>query len=90
MNTAEFKAAFAIADNPNITLYPNEDISIFDGYGLPSFQPIVATLRQVAALMRWQAGYIFSRENGSKWNSEELTAIRRLLRHKVTIAETCT
>ena len=33
----------------------NEDIGIFYGFGLDTFNPIVCTIRQLAALVRWQA-----------------------------------
>jgi len=31
-----------------------DDISIFDGFGLPDFRPIVCTLEALATLVRWQ------------------------------------
>lgn len=85
MTAAEFKNAFAIADNTSLDL-SGEDISIFDGYGLPEFKPVVATLRQVARLMRWQAMYIATKPGESRWDAEELTSIRDLFRKRVTVA----
>lgn len=85
MNAAEYKAAFAIADDTSIDL-SGEDISIFDGYGLPDFKPVVATLRQVARLMRWQALYMMTKPGASRWDAEELTSIRNLFRKRVTVA----
>jgi hypothetical protein len=85
MTNAEFKRAFAIADQRDTTGQcmhdlSNEDISIFYGCGLRNFQPIVATVRQVASLIRWQALQL----NG-KWDAEALTEVRDALRRKATI-----
>lgn len=87
MNADQFRRAFAIADKRDATGrceidLSNEDDSQFDGCALPGFQPIVATVRQVAKLMRYQAMYL----NG-RWDMEELNELQRLLRHKVTILD---
>jgi len=85
MNASEFKAAFAIADNPAIDL-SGEDTSILDGFALRDFGPVTVTLRQVAAVMRWQALYIMTKPGASKWDSEALTEIRECFRKRVTVA----
>lgn len=85
MNAVEYKAAFAIADNPAIDL-SGEDTSILDGFALRDFGPVVATLRQVAAVMRWQGLFIMVKPGGSKWDAEALTEIRECFRKRVTVA----
>lgn len=32
-----------------------QDLEIFNGFGLKAFKPIVCTIRDLAALIRWQA-----------------------------------
>ena len=52
MKASDLDAALAIArsDRPlNI-----EDLSIFDGFGLPDFKPITCTVEALAMLIRWQ------------------------------------
>ena len=86
MTAAEFKKAFLIADDETVeNLISTEDISIFDGFGLSDFTPTVATLRQVAALMRWQALFFMRPKNGSKWDTDALNEIREACRKKVTV-----
>ena len=53
MTTPEFKRAFAIATSE--ADLSNEDIGVFDGFGLRAFKPVVVSLRQLAKLIRWQA-----------------------------------
>jgi len=52
MKTTELDNALALArsDAP-LNL---DDISIFDGFGLPDFRPIVCTVEALAILVRWQ------------------------------------
>lgn len=52
MNKAEMTQALTIAKNADIDL-TNEDISLFDGYGLNGFVPIHVTVKQVARVIRW-------------------------------------
>jgi hypothetical protein len=80
MTRQETNAAFAIADNQEISLYPDVDTSIFDGFGLRDFQPVYVTLRQVAALMRWQALQF----NG-EWNAEALNDVVKVGRTRFLI-----
>lgn len=68
MNKAELKQALAIAKS-KIDLQ-DQDISIFDGYGLSDFKVVHVTVLQVARLIRWQAQYM----NGS-WDAEEINSI---------------
>lgn len=36
-----------------------QDLSIFDGFGLPDFQPVHTTIDAVAALIRWQCQCLY-------------------------------
>lgn len=53
MTRDEMKAAVELAKS-DATL-EGEDLDIFNGFGLPDFNPIHVTIRAVAALIRWQA-----------------------------------
>jgi len=53
MTKYEAQQAWKIAEDENIAL-DNEDLSPLFGYGKKTFQPVYVTLRQVAAVMRWQ------------------------------------
>jgi len=79
MTTQEFKAAFAIAKQSHDM--PPEDISMFDGFGLPDFQPVTVTLPQLASLIRWQAACF----NGS-WDATALEEIRSCGRRRFVVA----
>lgn len=84
MTTQDFKRAFAIADSDaDLT---GESIDHFDGYGLRGFSAI-ATIRQLARLIRWQAGFIFSQPGGSRFNMEAVGEMRKLLARTVTILD---
>lgn len=50
----EFKQAMKLATTYEVGLMA-EDIAVFDGYGLKDFPQVYVTIRQVAALIRWQA-----------------------------------
>lgn len=79
MNAVEYKRAFLLAQDADVDL-SDESLDIFDGYGLRDFDPVVATVRQVARLMRYQALQF----NGD-WVNEELTQIKEIFRKKVTM-----
>lgn len=51
MTTAELKEATALALSREDI---NDSIDCFDGFGLPSFTPVICTIRQLARLVRWQ------------------------------------
>jgi len=53
MTKAEFQKAFALAKS-DVDLIEHVDLSPFDGFGLPNFEPVVVTTAQVAGLLRWQ------------------------------------
>jgi hypothetical protein len=78
MNLQEFKAAVELAKSEEDLF--EEDTEHFLGYGLPDFKPVVATIPQVAHLIRWQAGYLTG-----GWDAEQLTEIQRLGRHRFII-----
>jgi len=78
MTQQEFKDAVSIAKS-DVYLF-DEDMDIMYGCGLPDFQPVTVTLRQVARHIRWQALYF----DGS-WDSEELSEIQRIGRRKFII-----
>lgn len=66
MNAKQLSMAMEIAQDKTFkTINENGvhlvDTSIFDGFGLPDFEPVYCTLEQVAALIRWQC----FRMNGS-------------------------
>ncbi len=79
MNKAEMTQALAIAKDSTIDLL-NEDISLFDGYGMEDFTPVHVTLRQVARVIRWQAQYM----NGT-WNAAEINMIAHYGRKRFMI-----
>lgn len=79
MNKAEMTQALTIAKNADIDL-TNEDISLFDGYGLNGFVPIHVTVKQVARVIRWQAQYM----NGT-WDAEEINMITNYGRKRFII-----
>lgn len=79
MTAQEFKEAFALADSDYESFAP-ADINIFDGSALPGFQPVVATIQQVAHWIHYQARML----NGD-WDAEELTSLRYICRHRVTM-----
>ena len=79
MNKAEMAQALKIAKNPDNDL-TGEDISLFDGYGLPGFVRIHVTLRQVARVIRWQA----QRMDGT-WDGEEINMIAHHGRRRFVI-----
>ena len=56
MTKPELAKAFEIAKSDQDLTH--EDIDLFDGFGLPDFQKVTCTLRQVAGLIRWQAQYM--------------------------------
>lgn len=79
MKNAELKEATAVATDPNVALL-DEDISIFNGYGLPYFSQIVCTSRQLAALIRWQC----VRLDGTM-DTDALTELNNIGRRKFTV-----
>ena len=53
MTRDQFCKAFELAGTE--TDLSKFDLSQFDGFGLPGFQPMTVTVGQVARLLRWQA-----------------------------------
>lgn len=80
MTLAEFNAAFLIANNPRIPLYPEPDTSTFCGFGLPDFEPTLCTIHQVAALLRWQGQYL-----GGGWDWEAVCEVWHFGRYRFII-----
>jgi len=78
MNAAEFKQAVAVAKS-DVDLSA-ENIDHFWGFGLPDFEPVVASVNEVARLIRWQAGCF----DGS-WDSEALNEVRVAGRRKFVV-----
>lgn len=56
MNNKQLDAALKMAQSD--ADLQSHDINVFDGFGLPSFSPIIVTIPQVARLIRWQAIYL--------------------------------
>lgn len=63
MHKRQLEAAVAIARSAADLL--GEDIDVFHGYGLHGFKPVTCTLRQVAALIRWQCVYLNGNLDGA-------------------------
>jgi hypothetical protein len=56
MKKAQLDKALRLAQsNADLSAH---DINVFDGFGLPTFAPVIVTLPQVARLIRWQAVYL--------------------------------
>lgn len=53
MTTKQFNQALSLATSKENLR--DASIGVFDGFGLPDFQVVYVTLRQVARLIRWQA-----------------------------------
>lgn len=86
MNQREFSLAVALAQSDEtLPTLLGENCSVrlvtlFDGFGLASFQPVTVTIRDVAALVRHEAMQM----NGELSN-EALTEIQNVGRHKFNI-----
>lgn len=80
MNTAEYRAAFKLAQSSADLSKVSTD-HLF-GCGLKEFQPTTTTIEAVAALMRWQALCF----NGS-WDMEALEDVRFIGRKKFIIID---
>jgi hypothetical protein len=85
MTKSEFNKACKIAFDKNVSFVDengnmNEDISVFDGFGLSDFQPITVSLRCLAALIRWQCLCF----NGNI-NQDELNNIAIIGKKKFTV-----
>jgi hypothetical protein len=59
-----------------------EDLSIFDGYGLPDFQPVTCTIEALAILIRWDCMWF----NG-QIDQEALNQIAKLGRHRFHVCD---
>ena len=83
MKKVEATAALSIArSDENLA---GEDIGMFDGYGLRDFQPVHCTVKQVAALIRWQCFYMMKRMGGPDMNMEEFNELCHIGRKKFII-----
>lgn len=82
MTNKQFKAAFAIAKDPEVAIDLVNDpaMMVFDGFGLQDFKPVFVTLKAVAGLMRWQANFMFG-----GWDFVALEEIRAAGRMKFQI-----
>ena len=78
VNTVQFNQAFELA-KAKVELL-DVDFGLFDGCAYPDFEPVTCTIKQVAALMRWQARYL----NGN-WDMEEINDIREVGRAKFMV-----
>ena len=78
MNTVQFNKAFELA-KAKVELL-DVDFGRFDGFALQEFEPVICTIKQVAALMRYQAKYL----NGN-WDMEEISDIREIGRTKFMV-----
>lgn len=78
MTKQEFKEAFALAKKEKDM--SEVDTRILEGCGLPGFRPIHCTLRQVAALLRWQALLL-----SGEWDTKELNVLAIIARRKFQI-----
>lgn len=78
MNKAEFKRAYEIATSER-DLQDVDDSMLF-GFGLPDFQPVVATIEAAAKTIRWQSVQL----NGGI-DQEALNECQNHFRRKVMI-----
>jgi len=91
MNKKELKEAVALADELRANGSPIDGIDCFDGYGLKDFGKVYCSLKQVANLIRWQAGQLFWREDGDNdrfqdgWDWEQINEIGSIGRTKFII-----
>jgi hypothetical protein len=81
MTLAQFRKAFAIADDKSIDLSNVDDNTLF-GFGLASFKPVPTTLSAVAKVIRHQALQF----NG-QWDAEALVELTPLARRKFIILD---
>ena len=79
MNKIEFIDAMRIAKDSTIDLQ-NDDMDIMYGCGLPDFQPVSVSTRQVARLIRWQAQCF-----DGTWDSEAVNEVRQIGRRMFEI-----
>ena len=75
MTKEQLSAAMRIVEKTNESLL-DVDISIFLGYGLPDFKAIYCTIRQLAALIRWDCLLFNGEVNGQAL--DELCKIARI------------
>ncbi len=80
MTKAQLAKAFNVAKSDADV--SNEDISIFDGFGLNGFLPVYCTIGQLARLIRWQCQYM----NG-EWDMEEFQVIAYFGKKRFMILE---
>ena len=83
MNKSEMKIAVSLAKSGQALM--DQATGIFDGFGLPDFAPVHVTLRQVAWLIRWQAGMIVGRVGQPAWDAQEIDDIAYVGRTKFII-----
>tara|TARA_Y100000034_G_C6854379_1_gene388016 strand:- start:835 stop:1080 length:246 start_codon:yes stop_codon:yes gene_type:complete len=81
MNKQEMTQALEIAKDQSQNL-TDVDTDVMFGYGLPDFKPVHVTTRQVASIIRWQAG----RFDGT-WDAKEIDDIANLGRKRFMIIE---
>ncbi len=59
MTTKQLAQAVELAVDSNLSLQSEWDqLHIFDGFGLFNFKQVTVTLKQLAALVRWQCLYL--------------------------------
>lgn len=78
MTKSELARAMDMVRNRESTGF--DDIGIFDGFGLPDFEPVTVTIPMVAQLIRWQA----LRFDGSI-DADALQEIANCGRHKFAV-----
>lgn len=54
MKKDQLQRAVEIATSDEDLSTEMEQIDIFSGFGLPDFEPVTVTVKQLAALVRWQ------------------------------------
>lgn len=79
MKKSQLDQAVKVAQDQSQSLL-NEDITIFNGFALTGFKTVVCTIRQLAALVRWQAVQL----NGSI-EGTALNEIANIGRHKFNV-----
>ena len=79
MTTQQFRAAFQAYERGDLTM---DNLHIFDGFGLPDFEPVTCRIEDVAGLIAWQCSYI----NSDGIDVDALNEIRKFGRKRFLIA----
>jgi hypothetical protein len=87
MNRKQFAAALALAESQAElpSMLGPDALLMFDGFALADFSPVTVTVRDVAALIRYQAGYIMRKAGTPRWDADALAEIESAGRTKFNV-----